>query len=395
MRVMVLHNWYRSDALSGENRVVELESAALERRGHVVSVVGPSSDEIPAAGALGVARAAVNLVWSPSWARRVGEQAARFAPDVAHVHNTFPLLGADVLSALRDRAIPIVQTVHNYRQVCPVGTLYRDGTSCTKCVGRLVQWPSVRHRCYRGSASATAPIALSNLVHHRRWRSCPDVYLFLSAFHRQPFVDAGFPAERCHVKPNFTPDRGRRAGTGGHLVFIGRVGLEKGVPFLLEAWRRVPEAVKASLPLVVVGTGDLDDLVQSEAARDPTIRRMGSLPPDRCAELLRSARAAVVPSVWPEPFGLVVIEAMAAATPVLAPRHAGLAELVTHEANGLLHRPGDPSALAADIARLSADPLLSIELGNVGRTTFETTFAEAPVMARLEDVYERIRHRAA
>jgi glycosyltransferase involved in cell wall biosynthesis len=249
----------------------------------------------------------------------------------------------------------------------------------------------VRHRCYRGSAAATAPIAVSNLVHRRRWRRCPDTYLFLSAFHRRPFLDAGFPAERCEVKPNFAPDAGRRHGAGEHLAFIGRLGVEKGVPFLLDAWRQVRADVKASLPLLVVGTGELDDLVRSEAERDPSLRPMGALPPDRCAELLRTARAAVVPSVWPEPFGLVVIEAMAAATPVLAPDHAALAELVTHEGDGLLHRPGDPRSLAADIELLAAEPARSVRLGDRGRTTYETTFSEEPVLTTLEGIYRRIR----
>lgn len=394
MRVMVLHNWYRSDAHSGENRVVEQEAAALERRGHVVHLVGPSSDEIVAAGALGVARAATSFVWSPAWNRRIVAEATRFAPDVAHVHNTFPLLGPGALGSLADARIPVVQTVHNYRQVCPVGTLYRDGASCTRCVGRVVQWPSVRHRCYRGSAAATAPIALSNLVHHRHWRRCPDVYLFLSAFHRQPFLDAGFPSERCEVKPNFTVDLGRRRDAGDHIVFIGRIGVEKGVTFLLEAWREVPARVKSSFPLVIVGSGELDGQVRAEAERDPTIRPMGALPAGRCAELLRAARAAIVPSAWPEPFGLVVIEAMAAATPVLAPRHAALAELVTHEGDGLLHPPGDAAALARDVTSLADDPARSIELGDRGRTTFEGTFAEGPVLSALEAVYERVlRHR--
>jgi len=369
MRILVVHNRYRSGQPSGENAVVDQEAALLTGAGHEVEHFERHSDDIADMSIVDKALVPLRVPWNPVTRRALAARLRTARPDVVHVHNTFPLLSPAVLAACADVGVPVVATLHNYTLTCAPGTLYRDGRICTDCVGSSPA-PAVRHGCYRGSAAATLPVAVGITANRRRWARDVARFFCISAAQRDVLVRAGLPAEKLTVKHNVVPDIGsRRDGAGEHVLYLGRLTEEKGVRLLMSAW----DAADLSVPLVIAGAGPLADEVTAWAADRADVRYLGLRDRAECRALTARAVAVVAPSTWLETFGLVVVEAMAAGVPAVASAHGAFVELVDDGATGLLHRPGDAGSLAAAL-RAIADPATNDRFGAAARHRYEQDF---------------------
>lgn len=387
LRVLVGHNRYRSGQPSGEDRVVDQEVALLREAGHHVGVFERSSDDIAAMSMPGKARAAGQMFWSRPARLDFLARLRAERPDVVHLHNTFPLLSPSVVAAAVSAGVPVVATLHHYRQVCPSGVLYRDGRVCDDCVGRL-PLPAVRHGCYRGSRLATVPLAVGMVAGRRTWWSGVERFFCISRAQRNTLVQAGMPAERLMVKHNFVPDpRLRRSGPGSHVLYLGRLNEEKGLRLLMTAWEAMTASVAARVPLVVAGGGPLQDEIAHWAAGRDDVRFLGLLSQEECRAVTADAAVLVAPSVWPETFGLVVVEAMASGVPVVAAAHGAFVELVVDRETGLLHSPGDAASLASCI-RAALDPVAGHRFGMAARRRYEAAFSAETGLARLIEGYQ-------
>jgi glycosyltransferase involved in cell wall biosynthesis len=388
LRVLVIHNRYRSEQPSGENNVVDQEVSLLAEAGHQVNTFERRSDDIAAMSPLGKATVPLRVPWNPAVR---GELAARLRadrPDVVHIHNTFPLLSPSVVAACGDAGVPTVATLHNYTMVCAPGTLYRDGQLCADCVGTN-PLPAVHHGCYRGSRLATVPLAVSQVVNRRRWWTGITRFFCISDAQRSILVTAGMPAARLVVKHNFVPDPGvRRSGPGDHILYLGRMAQEKGVRLLMAAWDEITAGGGIGLPLVLAGTGPLQSEVEQWARNRSDVRYTGLLDKAECRQITARAAAAVVPSAWLEAFGLVAVEAMAAGVPAVAAAHGAFVELIEDGVTGLLHRPGDHKSLAECLRGIVASPERNREMGEAARCRYERDFTPAVGLERLVAGYE-------
>lgn len=388
MHVLVVHNRYSSAQPSGENRVVDQEVGLLRAAGHRVGMFERRSDDIADRSLLGKAAVPLLVPWNPAVRTELTARLRTERPDVVHVHNVFPLLSPAVIAACADAGVPAVATLHNYTQVCPPGTLHRDGRTCTECVGARASLPAVRHGCYRNSRLATVPLAVSLTVNRRRWWSGVQRFFCISAAQRDVLVRSGMPAERLTVKHNFVPDPGvPRAGDGEHLLFLGRLAEAKGVRLLMAAWDEIAADGGVGVPLVLAGAGPLEREVTAWAAGRDDVRYVGLLDPDQCRQAVGRSVAVVAPSLALETFGLVVAEAMAAGVPAVAAGHGAFAELVEDGVTGLLHRPGEPASLASCLRRITAGPALGREMGRAARRRYEQRFSPAVGLKRLVDEY--------
>ncbi len=397
MRVLLIHNFYRSGAPSGENRVVEWDVEQLRGLGHEVELFSVSSDEIDGYSKVGNARLPGRVIWSPSSAKALTAVIERFRPDVAHLHNSFPLLSPSVIAAAKNAGVPVVATLHNYRLLCAGGSFFRDGQICHECLPHKTL-PGIRHGCYRDSTAATLPLSLANLVHRRRWRNDVDVLITLSNAQRRLFLDAGFPADRTFVKPNFVFDRPTRSASDVvqpyEFSYLGRLAPEKGIGLLMQAWDLLLSARREPLPaLVIAGGGPLEPQVEEWAASRPSVRFVGHQDAAGCARVTNRALASLVPSVWEETFGLVVIEAMAAGVPAIAPAHASFPDFIRSGHDGVLVAPHSAPALAEAMAGLLDRPEQALAMGGNARRTYEERYRPEPVMARLIELYEIARRR--
>jgi glycosyltransferase involved in cell wall biosynthesis len=387
LRILVVHSRYRSEQPSGENNVVDQEVALLCEAGHQVDLFERRSDDIAGFSLPRKALVPLGVPWNPAARKAMADQLRRERPDVVHVHNTFPLLSPSILDACRDAGVPVVATLHNYTQVCPTGTLFRDGKVCTDCADRL-PLPAVRHGCYRGSSVATLPMAIGTAVNRKRWWSTVSRFLCISDAQRQTLIANGMPAERLTVKYNFVPDTDvRRSGTGEHLLYLGRLTDEKGVRLLMAAWDRIAASGGLGVPLVVAGAGPMTDEVAAWAAARHDVQFAGRLDTAASRAMVARAVAVVVPSQWLETFGLVVVEAMAAAVPAVVAGHSSLAELVTDGVTGLTHTPGDASSLTESLRRIVRTPS---SLGLAARERYEREFSRPAGLANLLSAYHQV-----
>lgn len=393
LAILVVHERYRE--YGGEDAAVDAQVRMLKGAGHLVELIEVDNETIDeTAGVAGQVRLAATTIWSTTGMQRVASAVRTIRPDVVHVHNTFPLLSPAIYAPSRALGPAIVQTLHNFRLVCPNGVLFRDGHPCEDCVGKPVALPGVVHACYRDSVLASGVVAGMLAVHRIRgtWRRDIDRFVALSSFARDRLIHGGIPPSRMSVLRNFVDEPSAPAGDAGEdLLFVGRLTEDKGVPILLEAWRssRIPGRLR------IAGDGPLGPLVRTAAAEPGSrIDALGRLSRDRTLEEMRRARAVIVPSQWYENCPMTVIEAFACGRPVIATRHGGLAEMVEDGSTGLLVDPGSAAGLAASLARAVAEPDLMVAMGQAARRRYEEAYSPEVAYRALIDVYrEAIEHR--
>jgi glycosyltransferase involved in cell wall biosynthesis len=388
MKILLVHNRYRSAAPSGENRVVDQEGEALAALGHEVVRFGRSSDEIEQWSMAKKAALPVRTIWSRETYRDLRAVLHQDRPEVVHVHNTFPLLSAAVLYACRDARIPVVATIHNYKLACASGTFFRRGAVCHDCAHGLPV-PAVLHGCYRDSHAATAPLALAMGLHRQAWRSLISAYVFISASQRDLLQGFDFPPDRVFVRHNLIPRRDRpRMARTPTVVYAGRLDEAKGVRLLMAGWDLYRQkSGEPGLKLVIAGGGPLRDEVAAWASARSSVEVHGTVSSDRCAELIAHARAVLLPSAWEETFGLVAVEAMAAGVPPIAAGHGSFTELITPGVDGVLFSPGDPEALALAIADVESDPQRYETYGDQALKTYEQQFDPQSSVEELLGIY--------
>jgi glycosyltransferase involved in cell wall biosynthesis len=388
MRILVVHNGYQKHG--GEDVVVEAEERLLRAHGHSVVRYRRHNEELRGRGPLGILTAGMQTVWSKASAREVAALLAKEKPGVVHFHNIFPLISPAAYYACAEANVPVVQTLHNYRLLCPGAYFLRDGRVCEECLGRSVPWPGVVHGCYRESRAATAAVATMLAVHRvmKTWREKVGVYIALSDFARKKFIEGGLPGERIVVKPNFVdPDPGLKCGAGEFALYVGRLSVEKGLRVLLGAWGRLQEKI----PLRIAGDGPLKEEIAAEIKTRElsSVELLGRRAPSEIVSLMQGARFLVLPSVCYENFPLAVAEAFACGLPVIASRLGSMAEIVADGDTGLHVAPGDSAELAAKADWAWRNPGRLQEIGKAGRQEYVSKYGPEQNYKRLMGIFER------
>jgi glycosyltransferase involved in cell wall biosynthesis len=388
MKVLVLHSRYTERG--GEDLAVESEEELLANRGHTVLHYRRGNAEIEQFTIVQKAVLPGTTIWSNKSLAEVRQLALSHQPDVAHFHNTFPLISPAAYSACRFAGIPVVQTLHNYRLLCPAATFFRDGEPCECCLGKGIPWPGVRYACYRGSRAATATVAAMLAFHHLvgTWREKVDLFIAVSDFARDKFIAGGLPAAKIVVKPNLVhPDPGADRDVSGYALFVGRLSPEKGLGTLLAAWKQLG----GKIPLLIAGGGptrpELEALVQQLSLDG--IQFLGRLDRQAVFAAMKRARFLVVPSECYENFPVTVVEAYACGTPTIVAGHGALKEIVDDQRTGLLFVPGDAEDLARKAEWAWTHKREMEEIGRAGRAEFVAKYNADRNYRMLMDIYKR------
>jgi glycosyltransferase involved in cell wall biosynthesis len=381
MDILLVHNYYQQ--AGGEDQVFASEAQLLEKRGHKIVRYEVRNDAIRSQWLAGTA---LRTFWNQQEYKKLRAVMRKHRPQLLHVHNTFPLISPAIYYAAHAEEVPVVQTLHNYRLLCPSATFFRDGHVCQECTGKRVPWPAVKHACYRASAGGSAVVAGMLSVHRflGTWNRMVDAYIALTRFSRDLFVEAGFPPHKMFVKPNFTENLAlawRPAGAGA--VYAGRLAPEKGIETLLDAWRQLAGTV----PLRIIGDGPLADRVRAFAAETPNVRYEGWVDRAQLKEIFQESSFLVVPSTWYEVFGLNVLEAYACGLPVIASRIGGLSEIVSDGQTGLQITPGDSADLAAKVRWAVSHPAEWERMRRRARSEFELKYSDEPAYQGLMQIY--------
>lgn len=375
MRVLIVHNAYRNRG--GEDSVADAERALLANRGHEVALYCRHNDDVDESSRLGLL---LDTLWSRRTVREAGAAIGGFRPDVIHVHNTFPLISPALYWTATRLGVPVVQTLHNFRLICPQAMLLRRGRVCEACLGRL-PWRGVARRCYRGSTAQSAALAGMVALHRAMgtYRKKVARYIALNEFCRGKFVAGGLPADRIAVKPNFVdlPRETEGARAGG--IFVGRLSPEKGIDVLLGALSQ-----GAGPAMRVVGTGP----EAGKLAGHPAVAALGWLSQAETLAEMRRAAYLVMPSMWYENFPRTLVEAFACGLPVIGSRLGAMAELIEDGRTGLLFRPGSAEDLAAKRAWADSHPREMRRMGEAARREYEAKYTADMNYKMLVDIYE-------
>ncbi|MBD2109844.1 glycosyltransferase family 4 protein [Nodosilinea sp. FACHB-13] len=384
MRILSIHNAYQ--IRGGEDESCAAEERLLENHGHQVDRYTATNDDIPNYSAL---RLAAKTLWSQTAYREVRSRLRSQPYDIVHVQNFFPLISPSVYYAAQAEGVPVVQTLRNYRLICPNGLFFRDGQVCEDCVGQAVPYAGIVHKCYRQSRPASAMVTAMITTHRllKTWDQQVNMFITLTQFAKQKLVEGGMPADKIIVKPNFIdPDPGVGSGSGGFALYVGRLSVEKGLDTLIEAWQQLP----TPYPLKIVGDGPLADLVKDAAQALPNIEWLGRRPIDEVHHLMGEASFLVFPSKWYETFGRVAVESFAKGTPVVAAKIGAIAELVETGKTGLHFEPSNPQSLAQQVQQLLDHPAQRFAMRHVARQTYLERYTATQNYTYISDIYDKV-----
>jgi glycosyltransferase involved in cell wall biosynthesis len=391
MKVIEIHNHYIQPG--GEDEVFEAEMDLLNRMGHEVMTFVRDNYEINKMNPISVA---VSSIWSKESNNKLKRLLKKLQPDVAHFHNTFLLISPSSYYACYEKGIPVIQSLHNPRLLCPAATFYRNGSVCEECMRSALSWPGVYHACYHNSRFQTSIVAVMTTIHRwlNTWREMVDIYVVFTDFYRRKFIEGGIPADKIVIKPHFIhPDPGSRENKfGNYAVFIGRLEPAKGVGTLLKAWRKLKE-----IPLKIRGDGLLLDYVRDFTKKYNLefIELIARLDKEELYSLLKDACFLVWPSEgYYETFGLVAIEAFACGVPVIASSIGSMAEIIEDGRTGLHFIAGNPDDLANKVEWAWTHPKEMSEMGREARSEYELKYTAEKNYKMLIEIYETAIKRA-
>lgn len=384
MKLLLAHNHYQNSG--GEDQVFRLEAALLRKHGHDVILFEDNNVRISSMSPI---VAAINTIWSRASYDAIRRTIQSSRPDIAHFHNTFLMISPAAYYACRDEGVPVVQTLHNFRLLCPAATLYRDGMVCEECSGKFFALPGVTHACYRNSKIYTAGSA-SMVTAHKimgTWKKLVNVYIALTDFARQKFVEGGLPVSRIVVKPNFVaPDPGMGNDSGGFALYVGRLSDEKGILTMLKAWKNVPFLLK------IAGDGPLRDNVLNLIAGELSnrVEYLGPVSHDQVISLMKNACFLIFPSEWYEGFPMVLAEAFACGLPVISSALGGMKEIVEDKVTGMLFAYGNADDLAGKVLWAIRHPFELVQMRLNARNIYLQKYSEESAYENILEVYNHI-----
>lgn len=386
MRILYIYNLYQKQG--GENLWFESEPDLFRAHGHDVSVYSRDNKEIEQMRAWEKAA----LAWQTTWSQRSYNDVRALIqskrPQVVHVYNTLVQVSPSIYYACRDERVPIVQSIYNYRLVCPAATLVRNGKVCEECREHSL-WRAVKYGCYRQSRVQSAVLAWM-LAYHRwqgTWKELIDCYLVPSRFVKEKLIEGGIPSEKITIKPNWhEPDPRVAKNADDSILFVGQLSREKGIRTVLEAWKLIPDPPR----LRIIGDGPLRKEVEHAVARNSQIEFLGRRSHDEVMAFVGRATALLVPSEWYEGFPHTILEAFASSVPVIAGRIGTLEDVIVDGVTGVLFSPGDAKDLARVLVAMLKRPEELQCIGNIGRREYETRYRGEQAYETLLNTYARI-----
>ncbi len=385
MRVLLVHCFYRSSAPSGEDSVYRNEKKLLEDNGCEVITYEKYNDNLDNNSTLKKLAAGAEFIWSAQAFREITDIIKSHKPDIAHFHNIFPQISTSAYAACKKLGVPVVQTLHNFRYICPAGLLQRNNKPCEKCIDSSLL-SSLIHKCYRNSFMATLPMA-TMIAFNRvtgNFSNNVDRYIALTEFGKTRFIAGGLPHNKISVKPNFVGDIGDASTViGDYMLYVGRLTQEKGVVTLIEACKKTRH-----IPLKILGDGELRHQLESVCIQyDLNIEFLGYQNKDTVISMLKNSRFLVLPSECYEGFPVTVAEAYACGKPVLGSKIGALNEIIEENITGRKFTFGSAESLAECMHAMWNDASGLSIMSNNARAAFANKYNPEINLQMLTEIY--------
>ena len=382
MKISIVHNYYQ--IAGGEDGVLDSECKLLTSKANSLELVSVNNDHI--ISTLAKIKALFGVVFSWSQFTKLKRMLRTQNPDVVHVHNYFPVISPAIFYACKSTHTPVVHTLHNYRAVCPTALLMHDGKVNERSINGSSWW-AITKKVYKDSFVGTLALSLMVEAHKKTgtWQTKVDRYIALTEFARNKYIEAGWPAAKIVVKPNFIHDPFNGDASvvkeGGYGLFVGRLSEEKGIDILFESWTSVTGKLK------VIGDGPLKGFVEDQ--NSDNIEFLGRKDKPAVLELVRNADFIIMPSTWYEGFPMVLVEAFACGTPALVSRLGSMEEIVKDGITGLHFEAGNAKDLAEKAQWLIKNPTRARDMGQNARNEYLAKYTPEKNYTMLMDIYQQ------
>lgn len=384
--ILIVHNYYQIPG--GEDTVVANEKKMLEEHGHKVILYSRNNAELKQMSKFQKLFLPITTVFNPRTYKEIKRIIKAEKIDIVHVHNTLNLISPAVYYAARAMKVPVVQTVHNFRLLCPGATFYRDGHICEDCVEHGLRC-AVKHSCYRGSKTQTLACVISTWFHRMTGIYGKINYICLTEFNKEKLLQLKqIEADRVFVKPNFVeskegfvPEENRE----NQFVFAGRLDKLKGIDILFEAWKRMGDTAPK---LVVCGTGSMEEWCKSYVQQNSVnIELRGFVPNTEAQKLIANSKALILPTQWYEGFPMSIVEAFSVGTPVVCSDLGNAGSIVDEGITGIKFESSSVDKMKQAVQRLQTYP-------EIYKTTFKTycdEYTQEQNYQQLRNIYGDLR----
>ncbi len=383
-KILMVHNYYQIPG--GEDTVVKNEMELLQENGHEVILYSRHNDEIKKISKFGKIKLFFDTIYSLKTYREVRKIIEEEKIDIVHVHNTLPLISPSVYYATFSKKVPIIQTVHNFRLLCPAATFVKNGEICEECVDKGIMY-AVKNRCYRESFVQTLIVTLMLKIHRMFGVYKKINYIALTDFNREKLKNLVNDYEKIYVKPNFMKKNEGYAerNIGDYFLFLGRLDELKGIHTLIDAWGVLDEK------LIVIGDGPERDCIERivKEKKMKNISLKGFIEREEALEYLKRSKALIVPSEWYEGLPMTIIEAFSCGVPVIGSRIGNIEAVIEDKYNGLLFDFKDKNKLIEVVKNFESEE--NKLLSKSAYTLFIKNYSAKLNYEKLSEIYYKIK----
>lgn len=343
-KVLIVHNYYQIPG--GEDTVVANERKLLEDHGHEVLLYSRSNNEIKKMNKLKLVGLPLITIFNPKTYRDIKKIIKQQNIEIVHVHNTLTLISPAVYYAATKCRIPVIQTIHNFRMLCPGATFYRDGHICEDCVSKGLGC-AIKHKCYRSSFLQTLLCVINTKIHRATGIYKKINYICLTEFNKTKLLQLKEISDKqVFIKPNFVnnvreiiPFEKRKK----QFIYVGRLDKLKGIDVLLKAWKLLGDNDEK---LLICGTGPMEEWCCNYIKKNNlNVEMLGLVDNERAIQLIANSKALVLPTRWYEGFPMTIVEAYSVGTPVIGSDIGNVGDIVIEGITGSKCLPDDYTSI--------------------------------------------------
>ncbi|HBU07484.1 MAG TPA: glycosyltransferase family 1 protein [Candidatus Magasanikbacteria bacterium] len=338
MKILLVNKyWYLR---GGAERVVLETKQLLEQAGHIVEIFGMNHPENIFSNKYFIdfidyrkmtgwqkIKSAGKMIYNKKAKENFTQLVNDFEPDVVHFHNIYHQLSFSLLDIIKEKNIPSVMTLHDYKMISPNYSLFHHGKIADEICG-CNYYRCVFNNCMEDYANSLIATIEAYWRKFKKYSSYIDLYISPSEFLKNKFVKCGWDEKKVVVINNPVSVSETEIQTGDYITFVGRLSKEKGVDVLLQAMALIP-----NIPLYIIGIGPAEEKLKKYVEENnlKNVKFCGFKSGQELTDLITKARLVVVPSIWYENYPMVVLEAKAMGKVVLASKIGGLIELLPEE----------------------------------------------------------------
>ncbi len=337
-RILMVHNYYQIPG--GEDTVVANEMQMLKKYGHHVVFYSRNNSELNEMSKFQKLFLPVNTIFNFRTYRDIKRIIKQEKIDIVHVHNTLNLISPSVYYAAIQCGVPVVQTVHNFRLLCPGAIFYRNGHICEDCLEKGL-WCAIRYNCYRNSKMQTLACVISTKFHRIIGIYGKINYICLTDFNKEKLLKLKQVKEnKIFIKPNFVENTQKFIPVEkreNQFVFSGRLDKLKGIDILLKSWKKMG---KRAPKLIVCGTGPMEEWCKEFVEKNKiNVEIKGFISNEDVKKILANSKALILPTQLYEGFPMSIVEAYSVGTPVIGSNIGNVKSVIEERITGVIFTP--------------------------------------------------------